>query len=98
MRYLPPPAVTVLVGVGALAARLQAVGLLGPWWALAYLPAIGYLLGVTVVGATRLGGAKLGDRLLNGVVLATMHLSWGLGFLRGWLFGAESTVDRSRVK
>lgn len=98
LRYLPPPAVTVLVGIGVVVALLQAVGLLGPWWALGYVPAVGYLLGVTVVGATRLGGANLGDRLLNGVVLATMHLSWGLGFLRGWLFGAESTVDRSRVK
>lgn len=98
LRYLPPPTVAVLVAIGLVIAVLQAVGLLGPWWALGYVPAIGYLLGVTAVGLTRLSGNGLVDRLLNAVVLATMHLSWGLGFLRGWLFGADRTVDRSRVK
>jgi Glycosyltransferases, probably involved in cell wall biogenesis len=98
LRYLPPPAVAVLVAIGLVAGVLQAVGLLGPWWALAWLPAVGYLIGVGVVGLTLLGGDGLTARLLNAVVLATMHLSWGLGFLRGWLFGAESTVDRSRVR
>jgi hypothetical protein len=95
---LPPPAVAVLAAIGLVAGVLQAVGLLGPWWALAWLPAVGYLIGVSAVGLTRLGGDGLTARLLNAVVLATMHLSWGLGFLRGWLLGAESTVDRSRVK
>lgn len=98
LRYLPPPAVAVLVALGLVAGVLQAVGLLGPWWAMAYLPAVGYLLGVTAVGIVRVGGDSIADRLLNAVVLATMHLSWGTGFLRGWLFGAESTVDSSRVK
>jgi succinoglycan biosynthesis protein ExoA len=98
MRYLPPPTVAVLVVIGLVIGILQAVGLLGAWWTLGYVPAIGYLLGVTIVGVSRLGGDGPVDRILNAVVLATMHLSWGLGFLRGWLFGAESTVDRSRVK
>ena len=88
----------VLVSIGLVAGILQAVGVLGPWWALAYLPAVGYLLGVTVVGLVRVGGDTIADRLLNAVVLATMHLAWGTGFLRGWLFGAESTVDSSRVR
>ena len=30
-------------------------------------------------------------------VLGTMHLSWGAGFLRGLVAGAEATVDTSRL-
>lgn len=73
-RYLAPPAVTVAVvagTVGGLVAR--------PLW---LLPA-GYAAAVAA------GGLVIGAREGFGVavrvpaVLATMHLSWGLGFLRG---------------
>ena len=33
----------------------------------------------------------------NWRVLGIMHLSWGAGFLRGLLTGADTTVDTSRV-
>ena len=61
------------------------------------MPSLGYLAGVTLVGVTRLGGDGVVDRLLNVVVLITMHLGWGAGFIKGWLTGAATTVDRSRV-
>lgn len=97
-RYLPPPAVTLLTGLSLVVALLQGFGLLrGRGWAVAHLPALGYLAGVTAVGLTRLGGNGPIERLLNVVVLATMHLAWGAGFVKGWLTGAEKTVDRSRV-
>ena len=97
-RYLPPPVVSVLVAFSLLVAVLQVVGLArGRGWALAHVPAAGYLAGVTGVGVGGLGGETVVDRLLNVVVLATMHLCWGAGFLKGWLSGAETTVDRSRV-
>ncbi len=97
-RYLPPPAVAVLVTLSLVVALLQVLGVArGSGWALAHVPSLGYLAGVTAVGLTRLGGDGLVDRLLNVVVLATMHLAWGSGFIRGWLFGAEATVDRSRL-
>ena len=96
---LCPP---LVVGLSLLCLLLQALGVLrGPLgnaaW-LAHLAAAGYLVGASAVGMTRLGGESLTDRLLNAVVLITMHLSWGAGFLRGVAFGAERTVDRSRVK
>lgn len=98
-RYLPPPVVAGLVILSLAVGLLQILGVLrGGGWALAHLPSLGYLAGVSAVGLTQLGGSGLTDRMLNVVVLATMHLSWGLGFLRGWLFGAEKTVDKSRVK
>lgn len=78
-RYLAPPVMVVLVGVGLL------VGLVGllvgspAAWAL-LLPG-GYLL--AVVGASFVAGAGLGwrARLALPAVLATMHVSWGAGFL-----------------
>ena len=97
-RYLPPPAVAVLVAISVLVGLLQLLGVArGAGWALAHVPSLGYLAGVTVVGATRLGGDGVVDRLLNVVVLVTMHLGWGAGFIKGWLTGAATTVDRSRV-
>ncbi|MFT4108878.1 glycosyltransferase family 2 protein [Propionicimonas sp.] len=97
-RYLPPPAVAVLVAVSLLVALLQLLGVArGAGWALAHVPSLGYAAGVTAVGLTRLGGDGIIDRLLNVVVLATMHLAWGAGFIKGWLTGAARTVDSSRV-
>ena len=102
LRYLPPPAVALIVGLSVVCLLLQALGLVRgagrPLAGLIHLAAVGYLAGASVVGVTRLGGGGPTDRLLNAAVLITMHLSWGAGFLRGFLFGAERTVDRSRVR
>ncbi len=98
-RYLPPPAVAVLVAASLLVGVLQLFGVArGSGWALAHLPSLGYVAGVGAVGLTRIGGDGPLARLLNVVVLATMHLAWGSGFIKGWLTGAESTVDRSRLR
>lgn len=104
LRYLPPPLVAVIVSA-SLACRLaQAFGLLsrggagGRLAATMHLAAAGYLGGAAAVGATLLGGCGLAERSLNAAVLIVMHLSWGFGFLRGVVFGAERTVDRSRVR
>lgn len=98
LRYLPPPLVAVIMLASALCLVLRAVGVGGRAAGVVHTGAVGYLAGVTVVGMTRLGGDDLVDRLLNAAVLAIMHLSWGFGFLRGVIFGAERTVDRSRVR
>ncbi|MEA4944213.1 MAG: glycosyltransferase family 2 protein [Propionicimonas sp.] len=101
VRYLPPPLVALIVAGSVLCLLLQALGVIrggGHQVAAAFhLGAVGYLLGAGTVGVTKLGGDTVCDRLLNAVALITMHLSWGAGFVRGVLFGAERTVDRSRV-
>lgn len=102
LRYLPPPLVAVIVLGSAVCLLLQTLGIVRGAGArvagLFHLGAAGYLVGAATVGVTRLGGRGLVSRLLNGAVLIVIHLSWGLGFLRGVVFGAENTVDRSRVK
>ena len=37
------------------------------------------------------------ERLWTAVAMPTMHLAWGVGFLRGVLSGAGDTVDASRL-
>jgi hypothetical protein len=54
-----------------------------------------YAAGLAVVAARMEPGGWLGW-WLNAVVLSCVHLSWGAGFIHGFCFGAESTVDRSR--
>lgn len=73
-RYLAPPATLVLVVLGA-------VG--WPWWRpLGALPT-GYVVAVAVGGAVISRGRPVSVRLRAPAALATMHLSWGAGFLWG---------------
>lgn len=98
LRYLAPPALVVAVAAAPVAAAV-AVRTTGPVRAAACLAASAPLVyGVALVGASAvLGGKTVRDRAENVAALATMHLSWGLGFLRGWAAGTGRVVDRSRV-
>jgi succinoglycan biosynthesis protein ExoA len=87
-RYLAPPAVTAVVaagtvvGVAGLAARAARVG--GPWPAVAAAGLAGPLVyGGFVLTVTAKAARGLPPRALARLplVLATMHLSWGAGFL-----------------
>ena len=82
LRYFIPPALVSVLGFGLLMALF---GLSIGW-----LPTLVYLLAVIAVGFL----AKLPQVPL---VLATMHISWGYGFLVGYFKGATGTLDRSRV-
>ncbi|MCZ4300497.1 glycosyltransferase family 2 protein [Microbacterium oxydans] len=101
LRYFAPPA---LVLVAALALVLGALHLAGvitgtvSWVAsiLVYGPLALYVLLVMGV-ALAPGGGGARQRLWTLLVLPTMHLSWGIGFLGGVLRGARDTVDASRL-
>ncbi len=73
LRYLAAPAALVGVVVGL------AGGLV--WWPLWLVPAA--YLTITTVGGLAVGDARLrpADRLWMPVILPTMHLAWGWGFL-----------------
>ena len=72
VRYLAPPVALVGVVGGA------AAGLLWPW---ALLVPGSYFAVTTVGGLAMRGDVGVRERLLLPVVLPTMHLSWGWGFL-----------------
>lgn len=74
LRYLAPPAVTALVTLGAVGAAL--------WPPLGLLP-LGYAVAVAVGGVVISRGHPLTVRVKVPAVLATMHLSWGAGFIVG---------------
>ena len=71
LRYLAPP-FTVL----STAVSLIAGALLSP---LLFIPALVYM--VFILGASTVIGETIGEIVCLPIVLLTMHLSWGLGFL-----------------
>ncbi len=80
LRYLAPPAAVTVLVAGAAAA---AVGSLAGWrhaW-LGLVPALGYAGAITLGGWAIGAGEPAGVRARVPVTLATMHLSWGVGFL-----------------
>jgi len=87
-RYFVPPILVLSILAGlVLLAFGQNIGI---------LPAAAYLLGITLV-AVLAAGLSLKSRVALVAALAAMHLSWGWGFLRGFVRGATGTVDKSRV-
>lgn len=101
LKYLPPPLVTIAVSASVVVGAAQVTGLLsgsaGRLTRLIHAAPLGYAGGLAVVSARSLGAASVTEWLLNVAVLGIMHLSWGAGFLRGVISGAETTVDTSRV-
>jgi hypothetical protein len=63
---------------------------------LVFLGPIAYLV-LLVVAAVSSSGS-FADRARFALVIATMHLSWGLGFLMGVVRGAKDAVDTSRTE
>ena len=88
-RYFMPPLLVLAILAGlVLLAFGQLIGV---------IPAASYLLGITLV-AVLAAGLSLKARAALVIALATMHLSWGWGFIRGFIIGATGTIDKSRVR
>ncbi|MBA4246932.1 MAG: glycosyl transferase family 2 [Microbacterium sp.] len=102
LRYFAPPA---LVASMALSAALLVLQLTGVVSGLASLvlsvvhagPAL-YALVLLGLLVTPSSGPTLADRATFARVIAVMHLSWGFGFVRGFLFGARDAIDTSRTE
>lgn len=71
-RYLAPPALVCGLGVSILVA---------PWWPWTLLAPATYLLAISGGGVVIAAGLPWKARVRVPVALATMHLSWGVGFL-----------------
>lgn len=81
-RYLAAPVVTVAVGLGLGIGVVAAVVGLPVLMAAFALPA-GYLAGVVLASLTHVKDLPARSLVLLPGVLATMHLGWGTGYLRG---------------
>lgn len=102
LRYFAPPLLVLGVAAALIEALLQLGGATRRWprllrrfTALVHVPSLSYVAGI-VAAAWRAPDAGLRERCWFALVLPTMHLSWGTGFLRGLLTGAASNRDRSR--
>ncbi len=99
LRFFAPPALVLGVALSLIVGVLQFTGILNGMpsaiASLAYVPLLAYVLLIAVMALTP--GRSIRERLWTFVVLPTMHLAWGLGFLGGVLRGARDTVDASRL-
>ncbi|MBN9606469.1 MAG: glycosyltransferase family 2 protein [Actinomycetales bacterium] len=100
LRFFAPPALLVVLVLGLLLVPVLVLGVLPGW--LAWLLSAVYLgpllyLGLLGVAALRSSGG-LADRLRFMLAVATMHMSWGAGFLVGAVRGARDVVDTSRTE
>jgi len=82
-RYLAPPVVLVVVIAGAV---------LGFVWPAAWVAPVGYVVATTIGGLSISTDLSLRERLMLPLVLPTMHLSWGYGFLTSRVRIAPSSV------
>ncbi|MER5733220.1 glycosyltransferase family 2 protein [Streptomyces sp. NPDC002138] len=73
LRYLAPPTALVAIAAGTLAGAT-----LTPW---AFAVPAGYLAAITAGSVPAGKGLPLAARVRIPVALATMHMSWGFGFL-----------------
>lgn len=100
LRFFAPPVLLISVVLSVILLPLHLTGVLSGWpgWmlALVYLGPLAYL-GLLALAALTTPGS-LADRMRLAVVLTTMHLSWGAGFLVGAVRGARDVVDRSRTE
>jgi len=101
-RFFVPPLLVVNVLVSVVLVVLQVTGVVSGWpsalASVVYLGPAAYLLLIVWLAFVADRGAKMLDRWFFVVVLPTMHLSWGVGFIVGVLRGARDTVDTSRTE
>lgn len=102
LRFFAPPLLVVALVASLVVAGLQLGGVLTGTAALAaslvHVPVVAYLVLVLVVSLAPAGAGGVRERLWSLVVLPSMHLAWGVGFLIGITRGAKENVDTSRLR
>jgi len=101
-RFFVPPLLVLNVLASVILLVLQVTGVVSGWpsalASVVYFGPAAYILLVLWLAFVADRGAKPLDRWFFVVVLPTMHLSWGVGFIIGVLRGARGTVDTSRTE
>ncbi|WP_435299598.1 glycosyltransferase [Timonella sp. A28] len=93
LRYLAPPTAVLALIAGTL------VGLLGvitttPWLLIGFMAPVGYAALVCVGGLWAGRTLPVRSRFVLPLVLATMHMSWGIGFLCGRKTAVQSAHNQ----
>ena len=100
-RFFAPPVLVLAVLLSLVLLVLQFTGVVRGWpgivLSLIYLGPLAYLVLLLLLSFSKAGGPGWGDRWRFFLVLPTMHLSWGVGFIIGLVRGARDTVDTSRT-
>ncbi|MFC4223277.1 glycosyltransferase [Lysinibacter cavernae] len=100
-RFFVPPLLVLVCFASVLLGILQVTGvvsgLASQIASILYLGPLLYLLALVIVSLRMPGPLSITDRFYSLVVFATMHLSWGFGFLVGLVRGGHKTTDRSRL-
>jgi succinoglycan biosynthesis protein ExoA len=101
-RFFVPPLLVANVLASVVLLVLQVTGVVSGWpsalASVVYLGPAAYLLLIVWLAFVADRGSTFLDRWFFVVVLPTMHLSWGVGFIVGLLRGARDTVDTSRTE
>lgn len=101
-RFFAPPVLVLATALAIVIALLQLTGILRGPAALAasvvYLPLVAYAVLLIASVLSPAAGPGVRERLWTLVVLPTMHLAWGVGFILGVLRGARENVDTSRLQ
>lgn len=99
-RFFAPPLLLIAVVTSVLALLLQLTGLLSGLPSIlisvVHVGVVAYLVLLVWVSFVHDRGRTLRDRMIFLLVLPTMHLSWGAGFLVGVTRGGRDTIDTSR--
>ena len=88
VRYFAPPALVLAIALGLVGLAFGSL--------IGILPLAAYAAGVFGL-AVLAGGLSIKARIALMIALPTIHLSWGAGFIFGFIRGAQKTIDRSRV-
>jgi succinoglycan biosynthesis protein ExoA len=102
LRFFAPPLLVLAFLASIIGGSLQIAGVIH-WGKLNYLVfavhigLVAYILLLIYLGLIYENGKSWRDRWLFIVVLPSMHLSWGAGFLRGLFVGGRNTMDTSRT-
>jgi succinoglycan biosynthesis protein ExoA len=87
-RYFAPPLLVLGLMFGLVLLALSNILGILPWAA--------YFAGILALAVTA-SGLSFRSRIALMLALPTMHLSWGIGFIKGFIVGAGTTIDKGRL-
>ncbi|MDU0312707.1 glycosyltransferase family 2 protein [Phycicoccus sp. M110.8] len=98
VRYLVAPSLVAGLAASLAVAGSRALGAAPSAVRIVHTAPVAYAAFLGIASVRALGGDSPRDWAYNAGALATMHVSWGAGFWKGFVRGAVGTLDRSRLR